>query len=105
MSQKIICVLRVGVVRCQMADTFSTRALIFEPGKSGAVADSIRASRASLRPSVVMARALSSRGSTFCDREPLVAGDQVLLDGVLLLRHRAGDDDGLAALERGAGAG
>ena len=68
MSQKIICVPRVGAVRCQMAATFSTRALIFEPGKSGAVAESSRASRASLRPSVVMASALSSRGSTFCDR-------------------------------------
>ena len=68
MSAKIICVPRVGVVRSQMAATFSTRRLIFDSGKSGAVAESIRASVASLRPSVVMARALSSLGSTFSDR-------------------------------------
>ena len=65
MSQKIICALRVASLRRQMRATLSTRALTFEPGKSGADFDSIRASSASLRPSVVMARALSSRGSTF----------------------------------------
>ena len=42
--------------------------LTFDSGKSGAVAESILASVASLRPSVVMASALSTRGSTFCDR-------------------------------------
>ena len=68
MSAKIICVPRVGVVRSQMAAAFSTSRLTFEPAKSGAVAESILASVASLRPSVVMARALSTRGSTFCDR-------------------------------------
>ena len=31
--------------------------------------------------------------------QPLVAFDQFLLEGVLLLGHRAGDDDGLAALQ------
>ena len=68
MSAKIICVPRVGAVLFQMETTFSTRRLTFDSGKSGAVADSILASVASLRPSVVMARALSTRGSTFCDR-------------------------------------
>ncbi len=38
-------------------------------GNPRSVAESNRASRASLRPSVVMARALSSRGSTFCERK------------------------------------
>ena len=65
MSQKIICVPRVASVRRQTATTLSTRALTFEPAKSGDAFDNIRASSASLRPSVVMARALSSRGSTF----------------------------------------
>ena len=68
MSQNIICVPRVAAVRSQMATTFSTRRLTFDSGKSGAVADSILASMASLRPSVVMLRALSSLGSTFCER-------------------------------------
>ena len=65
MSQNTICVPRVSADRFQIAVTFSTRALIFDPSKSSAAGDSIRASRASFRPSVVMARALSSRGSTF----------------------------------------
>jgi hypothetical protein len=69
MSEKIICVPRVAVVRSQTAATFSTRRFTFDSGKSGAVADNIRASVASLRPSVVMASALSTRGSTFCDRK------------------------------------
>ena len=68
MSAKIICVPRVAAVRFQMAATFSTSRLTFDSGKSGAVAESILASVASLRPSVVMASALSTRGSTFCDR-------------------------------------
>jgi hypothetical protein len=68
MSAKIICVPRVAAVRFQVAATFSTRRLTFDSGKSGAVGDSIRASVASLRPSVVMLSALSTRGSTFCDR-------------------------------------
>ena len=68
MSQKTICVPRVAADRSQMAATLSTRAFTFEPGKSGAVPESRRPSSASLRPSVVMARALSSRGSTFCER-------------------------------------
>ena len=57
-----------GVVFFQVSTTLSTSRLTFDSGKSGAVADSIRASVASLRPSVVMASALSTRGSTFCDR-------------------------------------
>ena len=68
MSKKTSCVSRVCAVRSQMVATFSTSALIFESAKSHAVADSIRASVASLRPLVVMFSALSSRGSTFCDR-------------------------------------
>ena len=68
MSQKTICVPRVASVLRQTATTLSTRALTFEPAKSGAVADSIRASSASLRPSVVMASALSTLGSTFSPR-------------------------------------
>jgi len=59
---------RVGAVLFQIETTLSTRRLTFDSGKSGAVADNILASVASLRPSVVMARALSTRGSTFCDR-------------------------------------
>jgi len=58
---------------------------------------------ASFRPSVVMASALSSLGSIFLRPQPLVAFDQLLLEGVLLLRHRAGNDDGLAAFEAGPG--
>ena len=59
---------RFSAVLRHRSATRSSIASIFEPGKSGAVLESILASRASLRPSVVMARALSSRGSTFCDR-------------------------------------
>ena len=92
-----------AAVRFQMAATFSTRALTFESGKSAAVAESIRASRASLRPSVVMASALSSRGIDLLRPQPLVAFHQLLLEGVLLLGHRAGDDDGLAAFQAGPG--
>ena len=62
------CVPRVGMVRCQMALTFATRALIFDAGKSVAVGESSRASSASLRPSVVMASALSSQGLAFPER-------------------------------------
>ena len=51
-----------------LAATFSMSRFTFDSGKSGAVADSILASVASFRPSVVMARALSIRGSTLCDR-------------------------------------
>ena len=68
MSEKISCAARFAAVRCQMANAFCTNALTFDSGKSGAEAESIRASIANLRPSVVMARALSSRGSTFCER-------------------------------------
>ena len=68
MSQKIICVPRVAAVRFQVAVTFSTSLLTFDSGKSGAVGESILASVASLRPSVVMLSALSTRGSTFCER-------------------------------------
>jgi hypothetical protein len=67
-SQKIICVPRVLSVRRQMAATLSTRAFTLELGESVPVAESRRASRASFRPSVVMASALSTRGSTFCER-------------------------------------
>ena len=35
--------------------------------------------------------------------QPFVAFDQFLLEGVLLLGHRAGDDDGLAAFQAGPG--
>ena len=38
MSQKIICVPRVGSVRLHVSVTFSTGRLILESGKSGAVA-------------------------------------------------------------------
>ena len=55
---------QIGEDECQMAVTFATRALIFESGKSAAVEERSRASSASLRPSVVMARALSSQGFT-----------------------------------------
>ena len=69
MSQKTICVPRVaGCLFARWTATLSIRALTLESGKSAASSESIRASRASLRPSVVIARALSSRGSTFCDR-------------------------------------
>ena len=99
MSQKIICVPRVAALFARWQATFPTRALTFEPGKSAAVADSIRASRASFLPSVVMARALSTRGSTFSLLQPLVAGDQLLLEGLLLVGHRAGDDNGFAGFQ------
>jgi len=56
-------------VRFQVAVTFSTSRLTFDSAKSGAVGDSILASVASLRPSVVMLRALSTLGSTFDDRK------------------------------------
>ena len=52
-----------------------------------------------MRPSVVMARALSSRGSTFCAADALVACDQFVLERVLLVGHRAGDDVRLAAFQ------
>ena len=55
-------------MRRQMSATRSTRALVFDSGNSGTSPEMSRASRASFRPSVVMARALSSRGSTFCER-------------------------------------
>ena len=54
--------------RSQIAVTVSTRALIFEPGKSSAWGVNNRASSASLRPSVVMASALSSQGFTWPER-------------------------------------
>ena len=40
----------------------------FEAGNSGTSAETSLPSRASFLPSVVMARALSSLGSTFCER-------------------------------------
>ena len=92
---------RVAAVRFQMAATFSTSRLTFDSGKSGAVAESIRASVASLRPSVVMSSALSIPRIDLLRPQPLVAFDQFLLEGVLLLGHRAGDDDGLAAFQAG----
>ena len=67
------------------------------------MADSSLASRASLRPSVVMARALSSRGIDLLRPEAFVAVHQLLLERRLLLRHRAGDDVRLAALQPGPG--
>src|SRR5437879_3218242 len=62
------CVPREAPVSCHMARAFSMRALLFEQGKSSAWGERSRASRASLRPSVVMARPLSSQGFTFPDR-------------------------------------
>lgn len=64
MTQKIICVPRRAVDRRQTVSTLSMIALILESGKSPDSGESIRASRAGLRPSVVMAGALS----TFCER-------------------------------------
>ena len=99
MSQKIICVPRVAAVRCQMAATFSTRALIFESGKSAAVGGEQPGIEGQLAAvggdgeGVVLPRVHLLRA------EPLVALDQLLLDGALLLGHRAGDDGGLAAFQ------
>jgi len=53
------------LLRSQMAATFSTRRLTFDSGKSSAVAESILASVASLRPSVVMLSALSTLDRLF----------------------------------------
>ena len=63
---------------------------------------SSRASSASLRPSVVMARALSSQGLTVPSGSPR-SGRPGSPGSRLLLGHRAGDDRGLAAFETGAG--
>ena len=67
-DEKIICVPRVAADLSEIAATFVTRALTFDSGKSGAVLESIRASVASLRPSVVIFSALSTRGSTLWER-------------------------------------
>jgi hypothetical protein len=59
---------RVAAVRFQVAVTYSTNLLTFDSGKSGAVGDSILASVASLRPSVVMARAGRPQKGLLCWR-------------------------------------
>ena len=99
MSQKISCVPRVAAVRCQMAATFSTRALTFEPGKSGG--------RGREQPGIEgeLAAVGGDGQGVILPRvdllrpEPLVAVDQLLLERVLLVGHRAGDDDRLAAFQ------
>src|SRR5438105_108070 len=102
MSQKIICVPRVGAVFVQMVATFSTSAWTLDAGKSGAVADSIRASSASLRPSVVIFSALSSRGSTFCDRSRGAGGEGDAVAGVLRVQE-AGLHEGIERALAAAG--
>ena len=101
MSQKIICVPRVAAVRSQMEATFSTRALTFDSGKSGAVGrqhpgiDGQLAAVGGDGQRIVFPRVDLLRP------QPLVAFDQFLLEARLLLGHRAGDDDGLAAFQAG----
>ena len=83
MSQKIICVPRVAAVCFQMAATFSTRALIFEsgeirgrgrehPGVEGELAAVGGDGQGVVLPRIDLLRA-----------QPLVAFDQLLLEGVL----------------------
>ena len=80
-----------------MATTLSTSLLILESGKSGAAASSIRASSGELaavggdRQGVVVA------GIDLLGPQLLVPLHQFLLEVLLLVRHRAGDDDRLAA--------
>ena len=79
--------------------TFSTRRLTFDsgkvrcrgrqhPGVGGELAAVGGDGQGIVYPRVHLLRA-----------QPLVAFDQLLLEFVLLIGHRAGDDDGLAALQ------
>ena len=82
-----------------MEATFSTRRLTFESGKvrcRGREHPCVGGQLAAVGgdgQGVVIPRVDLLRP------QPLVAFDQLLLEGVLLLGHRAGDDDGLAAFQ------
>ena len=82
MSQKIICVPRVAAVFCQMSATLSARALIFESGKSAAVGREQPGVEGQLAAVGGDGQGVILAGIDLLRAQPLVAGDQFLLEGV-----------------------
>ena len=83
------CVPRMLPSVCQMADdVLNHRVHLRARDASSAVLERSRASRASLRPSVVIARGVILAGVDLLRTKPLVAGDKLRLKRRLLLGHR-----------------